>query len=149
MSTDKIEKTVILRAPRSRIWRAITDATEFGTWFGVKIDGAFAPGATVRGRITTPGYDHLTMDVMVERVDPEHLFSYRWHPYAIDPGVDYSTEPTTLVEFHLDEVEAGTRLTLIESGFDRIPPARREEAFRMNEGGWTQQMRNIERHVTA
>jgi uncharacterized protein YndB with AHSA1/START domain len=149
MSTDKIEKRVVLRAPRSRVWKAITDAKEFGTWFGAKFEGGFTAGATVRGRITTPGYDHLTMDVMVERVDPEHLFSYRWHPYAVEPDVDYSKEPTTLVEFRLDEVDGGTRLTVIESGFDGIPAARREEAFRMNEGGWTEQTRRIEQYVTA
>jgi len=149
MSTDRIEKRIELRAPRSRIWRAITDAKEFGTWFGVKLEGAFAPGAVVRGRITHPGYDHLTMDVTVERVDPETLFSYRWHPYAIDPAVDYSSEPMTLVEFHLDEIRDGTRLTVIESGFDRIPLARRAEAFRMNDGGWAAQIKNIERHVAA
>jgi uncharacterized protein YndB with AHSA1/START domain len=149
MSTDRIEKRIELRAPRSRIWRAITDAKEFGTWFGVKLEGAFTPGAVVRGRITHPGYDHLTMDVTVERVDPETLFSYRWHPYAIDPAVDYSSEPMTLVEFHLDEIRDGTRLTVIESGFDRIPLARRAEAFRMNDGGWAAQIKNIERHVAA
>lgn len=149
MSKDKIEKSVVLQAPRSRVWRAITDSEEFGTWFGVMLEGTFTAGATVRGRIKTPGYDHLTMDVTVERVDPESLFSYRWHPYAIDPSVDYSGEPMTLVEFHLDEIAGGTRLTVIESGFDRIPLARRAEAFRMNEGGWAAQIKNIERHVSA
>jgi uncharacterized protein YndB with AHSA1/START domain len=149
MSTNRIEKKIVLKAPRSRIWRAITDAEEFGTWFGAKIEGPFVAGETVRGRITTPGYDHLTMDLMIERVDPESLFSYRWHPYAIDPGTDYSSEPTTLVEFRLDEIEGGTRLTVVESGFDRIPLARREKAFRMNDGGWAAQIENIERHVAA
>jgi len=147
-STDRIEKTVTLRAPRSRVWRAITDTAEFGTWFGVKIEGKFAEGGTVRGRITHPGYDHLTMEVVVERIQPERYFSYRWHPYAIDPAVDYSQEPTTLVEFNLDEASGDTVLTIAESGFDRIPLARRAEAFRMNDGGWTQQVKNIERHVT-
>jgi uncharacterized protein YndB with AHSA1/START domain len=149
MSTDRIEKTIVLRAPRSRVWRAIANAEEFGAWFGVKLEGAFAPGARVQGRITTPGYEHLTMDITIEQVDPERLFSYRWHPYAIDPGMDYSGEPTTLVEFRLDEVAGGTRLTVIESGFDRIPLERRAEAFRMNDQGWAEQIQNIERHVMA
>lgn len=147
MSTDRIEKTVVLRAPRSRVWRAIANADEFGSWFGVKLEGGFAPGARVTGRITIPGYEHVMMDVTVERVEPERLFSYRWHPYAIAPGVDYSGEPTTLVEFRLEEVTEGTRLTVTESGFDRIPAARRAEAFRMNDQGWTGQLKNIERYV--
>ena len=147
MSTDRIEKSVVLRAPRSRVWRAISNAEEFGSWFGVKLEGVFAPGALVTGRITIPGYEHGVMDVTVERVEPERLFSYRWHPYAIEPGVDYSGEPTTLVEFRLEEVTGGTRLTVTESGFDRIPAARRAEAFRMNDQGWTGQLKNIERHV--
>jgi uncharacterized protein YndB with AHSA1/START domain len=149
MSIDRIEKSVVLKAPRSRVWRALSDAKEFGIWFGVKLEGAFTPGARVSGRITIPGYEHVTMDVTVERVEPEHLFSYRWHPYAIEPDVDYSGEPTTLVEFRLEEVEGGTRLTVVESGFDRIPEARRALAFRMNEGGWAAQIKNIERHVAA
>jgi len=147
MSTDRIEKTVFLRAPRSRVWRAVATAEEFGTWFGVKLDGEFSVGARVSGRITIPGYQHVTMEITIERVDPERLFSYRWHPYAIDPGVDYSGEPTTLVEFRLEEVTGGTKLTVTESGFDRIPAARRAEAFRMNDQGWTGQIRNIEHHV--
>ena len=147
-NTDAIEKTAVLRAPRSRVWRAITNAEEFGAWFRVKLDGAFAEGATVRGKITYPGYEHLTMEMLVERLEPERYFAYRWHPYAIDPGVDYSPEPTTLVEFRLEEANGGTVLTIVESGFDRIPLARRAEAFRMNEGGWTEQMKNIERYVS-
>jgi uncharacterized protein YndB with AHSA1/START domain len=147
MSTDRIEKTVFLRAPRSRVWRAIATAEEFGTWFGVKLEGEFSAGARVSGRITIPGYQHVTMEITIERVDSERLFSYRWHPYAIEPGVDYSGEPTTLVEFRLEEVTGGTKLTVTESGFDRIPAARRAEAFRMNDQGWTGQIRNIERHV--
>jgi uncharacterized protein YndB with AHSA1/START domain len=147
-STDRIEKRVILRTPRSRVWRAITAATEFGAWFGVKLDGAFAEGATVRWKITHPGYEHLTMEILVERLEPERYFAYRWHPYAVDPGVDYSPEPTTLVEFRLDEADGGTVLTIVESGFDRIPLARRAEAFRMNDGGWNEQMKNIERYAS-
>jgi uncharacterized protein YndB with AHSA1/START domain len=147
MSTDRIEKTIVLRAPRPQVWRAIANAKDFGEWFGVKIEGAFAPGATVSGRITTPGYDHLTMEIVIDQVVAERLFSYRWHPYAIEPGTDYSQEPMTLVEFRLDEVPDGTRLTVTESGFDRIPAARRDLAFRMNDGGWTQQVANIERYM--
>jgi uncharacterized protein YndB with AHSA1/START domain len=147
-NTNRIEKRVTLRAPRSRVWRAITAAEEFGAWFGVKLDGAFAEGATVRGKITHPGYEHLTMEMVVERLEPERYFAYRWHPYAIDPGVDYSPEPTTLVEFRLDEADSGTVLTIVESGFDRIPLARRDEAFRMNDRGWAEQAKNIARHVT-
>ena len=146
--TDRIEKRVVLRAPRARVWRAITDAREFGVWFGVKLEAPFTEGATVRGRITSPGYDHLTMEVLVERIDPERYFAYRWHPFAVDPAIDYSHEPTTLVEFRLDETADGTVLTISESGFDRIPLARRAEAFRMNDGGWTEQARRIERYVS-
>jgi uncharacterized protein YndB with AHSA1/START domain len=147
-NTDAIEKTVTLRAPRSRVWRAITTAEEFGAWFQVKLEGAFAEGATIRGAITHPGYEHLTMEMLVERIEPERYFAYRWHPYAIDPKVDYSSEPTTLVEFRLEDASGGTALTIVESGFDRIPLARRAEAFRMNDGGWTGQMKNIERYVS-
>ena len=148
MDMNRIEKKVILRAPRSRVWRAIASAEEFGKWFGVKLEGTFQPGAPIHGKITHPGYEHLTMEMQVERIEPEKYFSYRWHPYAIDPAVDYSTEPTTLVEFELDDSDGGTLLTIVESGFDRIPLARREKAFRMNDGGWTQQARNITRHVS-
>ena len=147
-STDRIEKMVLLRAPRTRVWRALTSALEFGTWFRVALDGEFAEGTTVRGRITHPGYEHLTMEMHIERMEPERLFSYRWHPYAIDPGVDYSAEPTTLVEFRLAAAEGGTQLTIVESGFDRLPSRRRAEAFRMNDGGWAEQAVNIERHVS-
>src|SRR5262245_378227 len=128
MTTDRIEKKVLLGAPRARVWRAIADAGEFGSWFGAALEGGFAAGAQVKGRITTPGYDHLTMEVAVERLDPERLLSFRWHPYAIDPKADYSGEPTTLVEFRLAEVGSGTELVVAESGFDRIPEARRAEA---------------------
>jgi len=149
MNTDRIEKTIVLRAPRSRVWQAVATAEEFGAWFGVKLANAFAPGARVTGRITTPGYDHLSIEMQIERIEPERLFSYRWHPYAIDPNVDYSSEPTTLCEFILEDVPDGTRLTVVESGFDRIPVSRRDEAFRMNESGWAAQLANIERHLAA
>jgi uncharacterized protein YndB with AHSA1/START domain len=147
-STDRIEKRVELRAPRSRVWRAIATAKEFGEWFRMKLEGEFAEGRTIRGRITHPGYEHLTLDMMVERIEPERYFSYRWHPYAIDPAVDYSAEPTTLVEFRLEDTEGGTALTIVESGFDRLPLARRDEAYRMDEQGWAGQIKNIERHVS-
>ena len=146
--TDRIEKRVTLRAPRSRVWRAIASADEFGAWFGVKLDGAFAEGSTIKGQITHPGYEHVTMEIHIVRIEPERRFAYRWHPYAIERGVDYSPEPTTLVEFTLDDAGDGTVLTIVESGFDRLPIARRAEAFRMNDGGWTAQIRNIERHVS-
>ena len=150
MTTDRIEKSIVLRAPRSRVWRALTNAEEFGAWFGAKLEGqAFTPGARVQGRITVPGYEHVALEMTIERVDPERLLSYRWHPHAVEPGVDYTSEPTTLVEFHLDEVAEGTRLRVVESGFDALPPGRRAEAFRMNEDGWAQELTHIERHVTA
>jgi uncharacterized protein YndB with AHSA1/START domain len=146
-STDRIEKRFEVRAPRARVWRAISDATEFGTWFGMKLEGEFAAGTTVQGRLTIPNYDHLTLDLQIERVDPENYFAYRWHPYAIDPEVDYSAEPTTLVEFHLEEIAGGTVVTIVESGFNRIPLARRAVAFRMNEQGWEGQAKKLERYV--
>lgn len=148
-NTDRIEKQIFLRAPRSRVWRALTQAEEFGSWFGVKLDGELAPQRSVPGRITTKGYEHITFELQVQQIDPETYFSYRWHPYSVDPEVDYSKEPTTLVEFRLEEVSGGTQLHLTESGFEQIPLARRAEAFRMNDGGWTEQMQNIERHVAA
>ena len=146
--SDRIEKSIILHATRSRVWRAITNAEEFGTWFRVQLEGTFVQGATIRGKITYPGYEHLTMEMQVERIEPERYFAYRWHPYAIDPNVDYSSEPTTLVEFRLEDADGGTLLTIVESGFDQIPLARRAEAFRMNDRGWAEQTRNIERHVS-
>ena len=148
-SSDRIEKQILLRTSKSRVWRALTNAEEFGTWFRVKLDGDFAVGKRVAGQITYPGYEHLKMEVTVERMDDERLFSFRWHPYAVDPTVDYSTEPTTLVEFRLEEVAGGTLLIVVESGFDRIPAGRRAEAFRMNGEGWQTQMENIQRHVAG
>ncbi|HYH81067.1 MAG TPA: SRPBCC family protein [Longimicrobium sp.] len=147
-STDRIEKRVEVRASRSRVWRAIATAEEFGAWFRVNLEGEFAEGETTRGKITIPRYDHVTVALQVERIDPERYFSYRWHPYAVDPAVDYSAEPTTLVEFILDETEGGTAVTIVESGFDRIPLERRAEAFRMNDGGWAGQARNLAQHVS-
>ena len=146
--TDRIEKQILLRAPIARVWSALTRAEEFGAWFRVKLQGEFAVGRPIRGQMTYPGYEHLTMEVTVERMDPERLFSFRWHPGAVDPGVDYSGEPTTLVEFRLETVPEGTKLTMVESGFDQVPASRRSEAFRMNSDGWAIQMENIRRHVT-
>lgn len=146
--TDRIEKQVVLRAPRSRVWRAITDAGEFGTWFRATFEGPFVEGAAVRGRITYPGYEHLRFEAFIERIDPEQYFALRWHPNAVDLDADYSHEPTTLVEFRLADAPGGTRLTITESGFDRIPLPRRAEAFRQNDQGWTGQVQNIERYVT-
>ena len=148
-STDRIEKKVVLHAPRSRVWRAISTAHEFGAWFQMNLDGEFAEGATVRGRITHKGYEHVMLEMLVERIEPERYFSYRWHPNPLDPSVDYSAEPTTLVEFTLEDTDGGTAITIVESGFDRIPLARRAEAYRMNSGGWAEQLHNIERHVAA
>lgn len=144
---DCIEKNIELKAPISRVWRAITDYREFGKWFEVDLEGPFVAGEEARGRITHPGYEHVTWTATVKDIQPENLFSFYWRPYAIDPNVDYSGEPPTLVEFRLEEIKGGTLLTLTECGFDRIPASRREEAFRMNDQGWGQQMKNIETHV--
>jgi uncharacterized protein YndB with AHSA1/START domain len=149
-STDRIERSILLKAPRSRVWQALADAESFGQWFGVALAGQrFVAGEHTRGRITYPGYEHLVMDVLVERVEPERRLAFRWHPYAVDPAHDYAQEPTTLVEFELEETAGGTLLRVTESGFDQIPAARRAEAFRMNSGGWEQQMKNIEAYVAA
>ena len=145
--TDRIEKTVLLPAPRSRVWRSIADAGQFGQWFGVTLVGRFAVGAAITGKITYPGYEHLTLELWVERIEPDRIFAFRWHPYAIDPNQDYSGEPTTLVTFTLADAEGGTRLTVVESGFDQIPAARRAKALEMNTGGWTEQMVNLAKFV--
>jgi uncharacterized protein YndB with AHSA1/START domain len=146
-TTDRIEKSVLLRAPRARVWRALTDSKEFGGWFGATFTDPFRPGATVAGRITHPGYEHLTMEVTIDEMVPERRFSYRWHPYAVKTGVDYSSEPPTLVTFTLDDAEGGTLLKVVESGFDRIPISRRAEAQKSNDSGWTEQMKAIEAHL--
>lgn len=130
------------------MWRALTDYQEFGEWFRVKIDGPFAPGQITHGQITYPGYEHLRWEAIVQKMEHERLFSFTWHPYAIDPKQDYSGETPTLVEFKLEKTATGTLLQLTESGFDKIPANRRSEAFRMNDGGWTEQMKNIEIHVS-
>jgi uncharacterized protein YndB with AHSA1/START domain len=148
--TDRIERKILLKAPRARVWRALSNAEEFGRWCGVNFKGkAFVAGQLVRGPITYPGYEHIVMEVLIERMVTERLLSWQWHPAAIDPAVDYSQEPTTLVVFELEEGDGGTLLTVVESGFDNIPPARRATVFRMNTSGWDEQMRNIEKHVAA
>jgi len=144
-----IEKRVELKAPVSRVWRALTDYREFGEWFRVKLDGPFVPGQVSRGQITYPGYEHVKWEAVVQKMEHERLFSFTWHPYAIDPKMDYSAETPTLVEFRLEKSASGTLLVVTESGFDNIPANRRLEAFRMNDSGWTQQMKNIERHVAS
>lgn len=147
-STDRIERKLLIKATRSRVWRALAEAGEFGDWFGVNFKGkAFIAGQHVQGKITHPGYEHLTMDVQIERIEPEKLLSWRWHPAAIDPKLDYSQEPTTLVVFELQEVEGGTMLWVVESGLDQIPLARRAEVFRLNSSGWEAQMENIKKYV--
>ena len=128
----------------------MSNAEEFGSWFGVDFTGkTFVAGKTVQGKVTYPGYEHIVMEVFIEHVVPERLLSWRWHPAAIDPAVDYSQEPTTLVEFELAEVDGGVLLTVVESGLDAIPLARRASVYRMNSSGWDEQMRNIEKHVAA
>lgn len=149
--TDRIERSIAIRAPRARVWRALADAAEFGSWFGVNLAGeAFVPGGRVRGHITHPGYEHLLFEASVDRVEPEHLLSFHWHPYAIEPGVDYTQETPTLVTFTLQDAPGNaTLLTVVESGFDQVPAHRRLEAFRMNSQGWDAQVENIARHVDA
>ena len=145
--SDRIEKTVELKAPVSRVWRALTDHHEFGKWFRVQLDGPFAPGQVSRGHITYPGYEHLRWEAVVVKMQPERLFSFSWHPYAIDPNEDYSAEPPTLVEFTLEKTANGTLLRIVEQGFDKLPSRRRDEAFRMNDKGWGIQLENIAQHV--
>lgn len=141
--SDRIEKTVDLAAPLSRVWRALTDHRQFGEWFRVHIESPFVVGETSRGHITYPGYEHLRWRAVVQKMEPERLFSFTWHPYAIDPAHDYCGETPTLVEFTLERTATGTRLKVVESGFDKLPSHRRDLAFRSNEGGWAIQMENI------
>jgi uncharacterized protein YndB with AHSA1/START domain len=144
---DRIEKRILLRAPRARVWRALVDSVEFGEWFGVQLSGSFAPGARLRGQVTHKGYEHVQFEIIIERMEPERLLSWRWHPHAIDSQADYSAEPATLVVFELADAPDGTLLTVVESGFEGLPPARRE-AYRANEQGWAIQMKAIEKHVS-
>ena len=156
--TDRIEKKILLRASRPRVWRALTDTAEFGAWFGVKFDGPFTPGAVQRGVIVGTSVDadvakaqrehaSVPFEITVDRIEPERLFSFRWHPYAVERDVDYSAEPTTLIVFTLDEVANGTMLTVTESGFDQIPLARRAKAFTANEQGWSIVVGLIEKYL--
>ncbi|HYL84110.1 MAG TPA: SRPBCC family protein [Candidatus Angelobacter sp.] len=158
MSTDRIEKKILLRAPRKRVWRALADSKEFEHWFGMKFDGPFKPGAVMRAVISPSKvnaevakaqkvHEGLAFEITIEKMEPERLFSFRWHPFAVERGMDYSAEPTTLVEFVLEETKEGILLTVTESGFDRIPLARRVKAFTANEGGWTVMMKVIEEYL--
>ena len=146
---DRIEKSIEIAASVERVWRALTDHREFGEWFRVKLDAPFAVGKPTTGVVTYSGYEHVQWEVTVETMDPERLFAFRWHPYAIEPDVDYSGEPPTLVEFRLEPVVDGTRLVVTESGFDALPEGRRAEALRMNDGGWAQQVLNVQAHVQS
>ena len=146
--SDVIEKSVELKAPVGRVWKALTDYREFGAWFKVNLEGPFVVGEEAKGPITHPGYEHVTMRVTVKAIEPERYFAFTWLPYAIDPAVDYSGETPTLVEFTLEPTAAGgTKLTVRESGFDRVPEARRATAYKMNDGGWAQQMKQIEAYL--
>ncbi len=145
--SDRIEKSIEIAAPVSRVWKALTDYREFSTWFRVKLEAPFQTGKVAAGNITYPGYEHLRFDATVQKIEPERYFSFTWHPYPMDPKVDYSVETPTLVEFTLEKTARGTLLRVVESGFDKIPASRRAEAYRMNEGGWEGQMKNIAAHV--
>jgi uncharacterized protein YndB with AHSA1/START domain len=158
-STDRIQKRVVLRAPLERVWSAVSDADQFGSWFGVAFDGPFTAGRVMKGKVvptivdaevakTQEKYAGAKFDFTVERIEPMKHFSFRWHPFAVDSKVDYSGEPTTLVVFELDTVAGGTQLTITESGFDGIPAARRAKAFEMNDHGWTEQIKLVEKYVT-
>ena len=147
--TDRIEKTIDLKAPVDRVWRALTDHVEFGDWFRVSLEAPFVVGQSARGKMRYPGYEHLTWEVMVTRMDAPNVFAFTWHPYAVDETVDYSKETPTLVEFHLAPTASGARLTVTESGFENVPEHRRAEAFMRNDGGWTAQVENIRAHVES
>lgn len=155
---QRIQKQILLHAPRSRVWRAIADSKRFGTWFGVSFEGPFAAGKTVKGVITPTKVDEAVakvqrehegtaFEVTIERLEPERLFSFRWHPFAVDPNVDYSSEPTTLIEFALEERDGGVLVTVTESGFDKIPLERRAKAFEANEGGWAVVVTLLEKYL--
>jgi uncharacterized protein YndB with AHSA1/START domain len=157
-TTDRIEKSVVLRAPRERVWRAITDSAQFGTWFGVEFPDPFAPGKLMRGTLVPTKVDEgvaksqesfagMAFELVVDRIDPMSLFSFKWHPHAVDPKKNYSAEEMTTVTFALDDAPGGTRLTITESGFDKIPLARRAEAFRSNDGGWTEEAQLFEKYI--
>ena len=147
MEENRIEKHIDLKATPQRVWKALTDHKEFGTWFGVELEGPFAVGKTVAGKLTYPGFEHLQWAVDVKEMEPNRLFSFTWHPYAIYSGIDYEKEIPTLVEFTLEAKGTGTHLVVTETGFDKLPANRRLEAFRMNEEGWIEQLENIAKHV--
>jgi uncharacterized protein YndB with AHSA1/START domain len=158
VNADRIEKKVLLHASRKRVWIAISDSTEFGIWFGMKFLGPFTPGAAVGGKIVPSGpnadlatkqkkYQGLKFEILIEKMEPERLFSFRWHPYAIGPAVDYSAEPTTLVVFTLEDAEGGVLLTVTESGFDQIPLERRAKAFTANTEGWDMVTKALGEHL--
>jgi uncharacterized protein YndB with AHSA1/START domain len=147
MASDRIEKQIDIAAPVSRVWRALTDHREFGEWFRVKIDAPFIAGQVSRGHTTWPGYEHLKWEALIQKIEPQRYFSFQWHPYAVDPKQDYSGEPMTLVEFHLEKSTKGSLLKVVESGFDKLPVARRSVAFLKNGEGWGQQITNIEDYV--
>jgi uncharacterized protein YndB with AHSA1/START domain len=144
---ESIEKQIEIAAPVSRVWHALTDFRQFGEWFRVKMEDPFLPGKPAAGQVTHPGYEHVRMQIVIQAMEPEKLFSYTWHPYAVDPKLSYSEEVPTLVEFRLQPTATGTLLTVTESGFEKIPSARRAEAYRRNDGGWTQQMQNVQAYV--
>jgi len=146
-STDRIEKQIELNAPLERVWQALTDHRQFGQWFRVDLEVPFVVGQPAYGQITYPGYEHVQMKVDVVAIEPMTRFAFQWHPYAVDPDIDYASEPPTTVEFTLKPTDRGTSLTVVESGFDAVPPLRRSEAFRMNDGGWTGQVKNIQAYV--
>jgi uncharacterized protein YndB with AHSA1/START domain len=145
--TDRIEKSIAIAAPVERVWRALTDHEEFGAWFRVRLEGPFALGEVSRGRITYEGYQHLKWEARVVAMEAPRLFAFTWHPYAVDPDKDYSADPQTRVEFRLEPAGEGTTLTVVESGFDSLPAERREEALRMNTGGWETQVKNVKAHA--
>lgn len=149
LSTDRIEKQLHLDAPRSRVWRALTDVEQFNAWFGVRLTTPFSPGAEVSGRLAIRPYEHVTLTIWIEKMEPERFFSFRWHPYAVEPDVDYASEPTTLVAFTLEDTSNGTLLKIVESGFDAIPESRRVRAFGMNSKGWEGQLENIRKFLAA
>jgi len=158
MTTDRIEKQIFLRTPRQRVWRALVDSKEFGTWFGVKFAGPFTPGARVRGTVVGTAVDAgiaklqkqyagVPFEITVDRIEPERLLSFRWHPNAVEPGVDYTREPTTLIVFTLEDVTGGVLLTVTESGFDQIPLERRAQAFEANDQGWSMVIQLIDKYL--
>ena len=143
MSTNQIQKSVILNVPRGEVWHTLSDVKSFGQWFGVKMKGSFSPGEHMKGKITLKGYENLSIEFTIQRMESGRFLSWRWHPYAINRHVDYSAEPKTLVEFELEDIPGGSRLLVTESGFDAIPSSRRAEAYEANEKGWAMQLESI------